>query len=138
MFSWFKYRGQITCDDGSCISIALCCDSRINCADHSDEQDCNLVSFDTTNYLMSSPPNTHESKYMTIAMNISVETIDNFNDNTMSYKMKFSMYLMWYDNRLTFQNLKFVGNGSNMVRKTTLNKIISDWKVIAILVHWNQ
>jgi len=87
----------------------------MDCSDWSDEQDCGIVVIDSSNYQASFPPNSIKWRYTKIRMRISIGSIDNFNENTMSYKMKFSMNLKWFDDRLSFQNLKHVGNGSNVV-----------------------
>ena len=45
-----------TCANGECVPMTVRCDKGFDCADQSDEKNCQKVSFDNTNYIKDEPP----------------------------------------------------------------------------------
>ena len=49
-------KGEFCCNNGLCIDSENRCDNSIDCVDHSDEENCELVKFPTFKYKLDRPP----------------------------------------------------------------------------------
>lgn len=62
---------------------------------------CKLLVVEEGHYRETSPP-----KNAWVALNITINNIESFDENSMSYQMKFQLEMDWIDGRLNFQNLQ--------------------------------
>ena len=84
------------------------CDGVYNCVDKSDETACKIISLDTFSYRKEQPPSVSNKLKDEVKVTISFEIfkISKFREVEHSFNIKFLMKVKWFDNRLTFQNLK--------------------------------
>lgn len=84
------------------------CDGVYNCVDKSDENSCEIISLDTFSYRKEQPPSISNRLNDEVKVTISFEIfkISKFREVEHSFNIKFLMKVKWFDNRLTFQNLK--------------------------------
>ena len=107
-------KDQFTCDDGSCISLDLRCDSVEHCDDVSDEKNCKLVSLDPNKYLIDKPPKPLSSGKFSVNVSIDIMSILDIQEVGSILKLLFVLDLTWFDNRLQFYNLKMDENMNTM------------------------
>ena len=129
-------KGEFCCRNGLCINSEHRCDNSIDCVDHSDEENCEVVTF-PFQYNADSPPApvrmkrfpTLNTDYST-RVNVSVDLFNIFdiNEVTSEFSMIFQIYLEWKDPRLKF----FYLNGD--IEKNIIDKDV--W--IPKLVFANQ
>jgi hypothetical protein len=113
---------EFTCNDGTCIPIHNRCDVIKDCSDKSDEMQCN--SFLIFEYVREDPPIKERNGNGTeLYMNITVFSINNFNEMFMTYKAKFSLNLRWLDWRVTFYNLKQSRQNFNYIGEDNLKTL---------------
>ena len=94
-----------------CIDISMRCDGRSDCADESDEKNCNLVFIDKDKYRKESIPKLiGGDAQLNVWVEIDVFGISAIRELKGDFKIDFSLGLTWYDSRLTFQNLKASSN----------------------------
>ena len=84
------------------------CDGVYNCIDKSDENSCEIISLDTFSYRKEQPPSVSDCLNDKVNVTISFEIfkIFKFREVDHSFSIKFFMLVKWFDNRLTFRNLK--------------------------------
>ena len=83
------------------------CDGIINCNDKSDENGCNVIDIDESNYRKEqSPTNTIANKKLEITTSFDIFTITQFREVGQSFNINFLISVTWVDYRLTFKNLK--------------------------------
>ncbi|XP_047500997.1 uncharacterized protein LOC125047016 [Penaeus chinensis] len=98
-------EGQFTCSDFACIPIALRCDRSYDCADNSDEHDCQKVLFSDGYSKSISPPNMNASQPLNLNLTFVITTIREF--SVVGFRMSLDGVLRctWRDARLNFANL---------------------------------
>ena len=100
---------EFSCDDGTCISMNGRCDGVYDCLDKSDENSCYIISLDDESYRKEQPPSyggTHKNE-VNATLSFDIFKITKFREVGHSFNIKFQMVVKWFDNRLTFQNLKY-------------------------------
>ena len=114
--------GQFCCDDGSCISSDLVCDSVLNCQDDSDERGCHKVIL-SKNYNKDNPPRPKDLKkvtdhYFSIKTRIEIPEIINVNQERGEMSIFVKLTFIWFDDNLKFQ---FLGEDlkQNVLNKST-------------------
>ncbi|XP_063885586.1 uncharacterized protein LOC135113890 [Scylla paramamosain] len=113
-----------TCDDATCIPLENRCDLKYDCLDHSDEADCELIT-KPSNYKMDLPPrpsSKHESSTLPVALEIIIDSTA-IETTKMTMKTTYEVRMKWFDNRLTFLNLKT----NNSLNKVTHSSMITLW-----------
>ena len=118
--------GHFCCDDGSCISSDLVCDSVMDCQDDSDERSCQKVLL-SKNYNKDNPPRPKNrtqvtDHYFKIATEIKITEIISVNQELGEMSIFLKLRFKWFDNNLKFQ---FLGDDfkQNVLNKSTENLI---------------
>ena len=108
-------KGEFCCNNGLCIDSENRCDNSIDCVDHSDEEDCELVKFLTFRYKLDRPPDPETIKRFPISkirhstnVDVSVELFNIFdiNEVTSEVSVIFTVFLTCRDPRLKFMFIK--------------------------------
>ena len=108
-------NGKFCCENGLCLPSELRCDGTIDCVDHSDEKNCNLVHFEKSNYKKNKPPSPKvirrfpiKPKNYTTNIGISIEIVKmiDIKEANSEVTIFFSVLLFWKDPRLKFDFLK--------------------------------
>ena len=82
------------------------CNNVPDCADHTDEYDCEILLLDEHVYRKQFAPIADAHHHVEVKVATLIVNIGNFDDLTMTYTIKFKLILKWYDHHLTFANLK--------------------------------
>ena len=104
---------EYTCDSGHCVDMEKRCDGRTHCRDGSDEKNCMLVvpPVGYNKFLVPSPRDHQEKLNVTLSLNIQkilyIDEVEHF------IRMSIILTKLWYNEHLTFQNLK--QNGLNQI-----------------------
>ena len=107
--------GEFSCKNGLCINSENRCDNAIDCVDHSDEENCDLVSLPKIKNHVDKPPApetikrfpTLPKKHSTkVKVFLDLFNILDINEVTSEISLIFSISLQWKDERLKFLFLK--------------------------------
>jgi hypothetical protein len=109
---------EFTCDSGDCIDIGNRCNENSDCADESDEEECNMVYVPHSYQKKKSPPPIEENHELELFLKLDVMKINSINTLGMTVTITVNVIVKWYDKRLTFFNL-IMGRENNMPDKTT-------------------
>jgi len=86
------------------------CDGKTDCQDKSDEEECRVVEMSQSynKYLSPLPPNAEgeDPGKLPIYSSMAVHLLSSFDSITGSYRAEFTLELKWYDDRLSFNNLR--------------------------------
>ncbi|ROT61365.1 low-density lipoprotein receptor-related protein 2 [Penaeus vannamei] len=104
-------EGQFTCSDFACVPIALRCDRSSDCADNSDEEDCQKVLLGDGYSKSIPPPSMSASTPLTLNLTFAVTAIREFSLVGFRISLDAVLRYTWRDARLTFANLH---NNSNL------------------------
>ena len=107
-------NGEFCCQNGLCIDSENRCDSSLDCVDHSDEKNCQVVTFPFQHNVEHPPAPitvkrfpTLEAKYFTkVYISMELFTLFDINEVTSEISMIFKISLKWRDPRLKFLYLK--------------------------------
>ena len=80
------------------------CDGIPQCVDKSDEDECYLITIDKDLYNKKYPP--IDYKKLDVKVHVMIRSIQQLNELDMTFNSKITLSLEWYDNRVTFSNLK--------------------------------
>merc|ERR1711990_1315475 len=90
---------EFTCSDGACISMERRCDQFPNCADFSDEANCQLV-VKGDNYLTDYTPFTNDEQGKLIKTDVQIRIqlirILNIDEVGQIFRNQFYMFMTWY------------------------------------------
>ena len=97
---------EFTCDDGSCVPMAVRCNAKKDCADGTDEADCKtFVRALGYNRFITPPPVGNDTRPK-MFLSITIDEIVEINEKDGFFRCQVWMSRKWIDRRLTFQNLK--------------------------------
>ena len=100
---------QFTCTDGHCVSMVQRCNKIADCPDLSDEVQCRSVLLGE-DYISDYTPVSVDEEYgiVKVPVNVSVEILEmlGVDEKDGTLDISFTLYLTWFDPRITFVNLK--------------------------------
>ena len=99
-------KDEFTCWDGGCVPLLYECDEVPDCADHSDEIDCEIVKIDPRSYRKEYPPMLKDDEKISVNVSMIINSISNIHDINESFQAKFTIILKWFDTRLKFYFLR--------------------------------
>ncbi len=103
---------QFSCSSfGECLPMSKRCDGHVDCSmDMSDELDCKIIDLDFTTYQKRQPPRQN----MTVLLTINMTDMIDIKELEATYTLQFLLTMKWYDNRLSYKNLKKLA-ASNLI-----------------------
>ncbi len=109
-------KAHFTCNSGHCIKKAKLCNNFIDCADLSDEKNCNKIipMFDSST---ENPPNSYGQQTFVKAA-VSIRQFDEINTIHSTITLTFDMEMSWIDSTIVFTNSpEFSGNPVDITGK---------------------
>ncbi|KAK7083947.1 hypothetical protein SK128_013703 [Halocaridina rubra] len=99
--------GEYMCDNGECISLHTRCDSKDDCSDESDEDNCFTVKI-PEDYRSFKPPKNVENSSLSLQPFLKVEFLRflSIEDVKESIQIEFMIQLSWPDSRVKYMNLR--------------------------------
>ena len=114
-------ENEFTCFTGGCVNMESRCDRINDCPDSSDEKGCAILRMDETTYIPENPPIKVDSnkKIIKIPVNISLDILKILDINEVEgiFKVSFQLHSTWFDDRLTYANLKKNSNLNTLTEK---------------------
>ena len=100
-------KEEFNCMKGSCIDLDKRCDGVTNCYDRSDELQCSKILMEST-YNKKIPPPVEDkvTRYTTVNINLDIIDIIEIDEVKGSFRIKLRVEADWFDNRVTFSNLR--------------------------------
>ena len=98
------------------------CDEVPDCADNSDEINCDIVKIDSRSYRKEYPPIRIDFEKTKVNVSMKIMAINNIHDIQETFQAKFSISLEWYDNRPTYYYLH-KSNMSNLIGNEERNRL---------------
>ena len=127
---------EFTCNDGQCVKIAERCDQLPQCEDESDEQNCKVLVLQH-GYNKRVPPlvangeKNIERKILPMKVSLTLQKVVAIEEDDHSISFKFTIDLMWRENRVTYENLKN-DSKNNMLTQEEINML---W--LPLVTYWN-
>ena len=103
-----NFPNEFSCQTGTCIDIYKRCDTRKDCDDGSDEDDCSLIKIPES-YDKSLPPELgdDEERPNEIHTKVNVINIDIIDTVSMVVGLTIELILKWRDHKIDFENLLY-------------------------------
>ena len=116
---------EFTCNDGSCVSMSVRCDGKMDCQDGTDEAKCKLFVKSLGYHKFLVPPPNVKGDKLNLNMSINIIEILEINEIQNYVQIKFGITREWFDIKLTYQNIKKYGN--NLISLSDINSIWKPW-----------
>ncbi|KAK4301655.1 hypothetical protein Pmani_026213 [Petrolisthes manimaculis] len=98
-------KTEFACGDGTCIQLSQRCNMRVDCPDNTDETGCDKLIL-PEEYLKDLPPPALTPGPLALTLNANIQGISEVDIVNMKLTVDFQTIITWFDQRLTFQNLK--------------------------------
>ncbi|KAG0726210.1 Gamma-aminobutyric acid receptor subunit rho-3 [Chionoecetes opilio] len=98
---------EYTCGDGSCVNLSRRCDLRTDCPDNTDEIGCDKLQR-PKDYLVSLTPAAVQPGPLTLNLSLNILGFSEINLRDLKLTVDLATTLSWYDQRLSFRNLKAI------------------------------
>ena len=124
MFSACK-DGQYTCNDGHCISMEQRCNQLTDCADKSDEIDCNMLVISSGYSKMVAPIKLAADKSLipvTVDVSLQLLKIVEIEEENHAIDFQYEIIMAWKDHRVDYHNLK-EDTSLNALREIDIKRI---------------
>ena len=118
---------EFTCSDGSCVGMDLRCDGSIQCRDGSDERGCRILDY-SVGYDKLLPPPDEKTGKTQVMMSVEVINILEIHEVDESIKIRFIIKRSFFDQRLTYRNLK-PGTNKNRLSRDEENSVWKPWLI---------
>ena len=106
---------EFTCNDGGCVNMENRCDGKTECDDGTDEADCTIVVPDIGYNKLLVPPTTRKDQgHLKVRLLIQIINLLEINEVEESFTVRLDITREWYDERLTYHNLKENGNSNTL------------------------
>ncbi len=86
---------EFGCSNGICIPMGKRCNGGADCDDRLDERHCEMVIIPADIYKKEYPPTKKETPHTDVKVEITMFSVDNFNEIEMTFTAKFSVELHW-------------------------------------------
>jgi hypothetical protein len=119
---------EFTCDDATCVPMAVRCDAKGDCPDGSDEATCTTI-ITSVGYHKANvpPPPAGRGKKFKLNFAIDLFHIVEVNEKLGYFKTKLDLERSWIDRKLTFRNLK--KNIPMVVDPEDMQRIWKPWTI---------
>ena len=95
------------CKNGEIIDIEKACDRFEDCSDSSDEDNCNLITFNANDYDVSKPPMVRKvQEKLVVKVQTTIFDITDLNEDNSLMQISFGLKLTWKDSEISFNFLK--------------------------------
>ena len=117
--------GQYTCNDGHCISMEQRCNQLTDCADKSDEIDCNMLVI-SSGYGKMVPPIklAADNSLIPVTVDVSVQLLKivEIEEENHAIDFQYEIIMAWKDHRVDYHNLK-KDTSLNALREADIKRI---------------
>ena len=101
------------------MELTLRCNKVFDCADRSDEGNCEPLQIDEKSYIKIYPPTMKDRKSI-ITLQMDIHSIQSIDEIAMEFRAEVSVLLQWRDPRITYKNL---AKENNIVDRLWINQI---------------
>lgn len=99
---------QFTCGDGTCVDLEQRCNLELDCADYSDELNCDTLIVPPGYEIRLPPPKLNSATPTPVLMDTEILMVRNLNLLTSRLVIDLSLTRTWLDSRLVYKNLQKV------------------------------
>ena len=98
------FPGKFTCNSGHCIPLSDRCNIELDCADESDEKDCDYLSLGP-NYGSELIPRDNTGAACLVYINATILAFPEIDTVNLKFTADFYLHLRWYDFRIDYKDL---------------------------------
>jgi hypothetical protein len=119
---------EFTCDDATCVPMAVRCDAKGDCKDGSDEANCKTVVTSVGYNRFNVPPPGGMDDKLKMSFGIDLRKIVKINAKQGSLIIKMRFVRSWTDIKLKYQNVKM--NMDNRINPKDVKKMWKPWTIL--------